>query len=98
MFKSQPCSSLQTEKCSCNRTNRIAFGPTKSARFFPSKCLKDLRALACKSSTVNVDVLGLHPASVTAACHLSEVPLPQGFHGSLFTSALTSLGSVAVHF
>lgn len=63
---------------------------------FSSKCLKDLRVLACKSGSVNVDVLGMHPVSVTDVCHLTKVPLPFGFCGSLFTSALISLGSVAV--
>lgn len=55
-------------------------------------------ALACKSMSTDADVLGMHLVSVTAACHLTEVLLPLGFCGSLFTSALTSLGSVAVRF
>lgn len=96
MFKSQPCSRLQTGECSCSRTNWIAFGATK--RVFSSQCLKDLRVLACESGSVNVDVLGMHPVSVTDACHLAKVSLPFGFCGSLFTSALTLLGSVAVRF
>lgn len=59
---------------------------------------EDLRTLACKSRSVNANVLGTHPVSGTDACHLTEVTLVFRFGGSLFTSALTSLGSVAVHF